>query len=252
MSEENIKEEEEIVREMVIPGDYLEDGTKYKAGIGTYREQGKIYSSRVGLKTINLKANFVNVIPLSGKYIPKYNDLVVGKVIEVILSSWLIDINSPYPGLLHIKEVPWNVEFGDTSSFLNIGETILAKIQSVDEVKRVQLTMKDKGLRKLINGQTIDISAVKVPRIIGRGGSMINLLKKFTNCRIFVGQNGRIWIEGEINDIAIVVSAIKKIERESHIQGLTDEMTKYLEKITGKKFEELPQRIEYKEGGEYE
>lgn len=254
MNEENnlVEEKEEVIRELVVPGDYLEDGTKYKAGIGTYKESGKIYASQIGLKAINTKANFVNVIPLSGKYMPKYNDTVVGKVIEIMLSSWLVDINSPYPALLHVNETPWRVEFGEASKFINIGEIVLVKIQSVDEVKRVQLTMKDKGLRKLTNGQTVEISAVKVPRIIGKGGSMISLLKRFTSTRIFVGQNGRIWIGGELNNISVAIIAIKKIEKETHTQELIDIMTRYLEEITGKKLEDLPQRVEYKEGGEYE
>lgn len=248
MNEENfVEEKEEAIRELVVPGDYLEDGARFKPGVGTYKEHGKIYASQLGLKTINTKANFVNVIPLSGKYIPRYNDMIIGKVIGITPTNWLVDINSPYLSSLHINEVPWNVEFGDTSRFLNIGETILAKIQSVDEVKRVQLTMKDKGLRKLIGGQTMEISPVKVPRIIGRGGSMINLLKRFTSSRIFVGQNGRIWIDGDIDNIALAILAIKKIEKEAHTHGLTDAMTKYLEKITGKKLEQLPQKVEYKE-----
>ncbi len=88
-------------------------------------------------------------------------------------SNWLIDINSPYPAPLHVNEVPWRVEFGDTSRYLNVGDTILAKVLMVDETKRVQVTMKEQGLRKLQGGQVIEISHSKVPRVIGKGGSMI-------------------------------------------------------------------------------
>ncbi len=46
-------------------------------------------------------------------------------------------------------------------------------------------------------GSVIDISHVKIPRVIGRNGSMISMLKKELNVSIFVGQNGRIWLKGD-------------------------------------------------------
>ncbi len=175
-------------REIVIPGDLL-DSSGLKAGSGAYAEDGKVFAAQLGIKSV--KSNFVNVIPLGGRYIPATGDSVIGKVIDIGPSNWLIDINSPYPAPLHVNEVPWRVEFGDTSKYLNVGDTLLAKVLMVDETKRVQVTMKEQGLRKLSGGQVIDISYSKVPRVIGKGGSMIQLIKSHTNCRIFIGQNGK-------------------------------------------------------------
>jgi exosome complex component RRP4 len=53
---------------------------------------------------------------------------------------------------------------------------------------------------------------------------MISLLKKYTRCRIFVGQNGRIWIDGKDENIATMLKAIRLIEEESISFGLTDKV----------------------------
>jgi len=216
-------------REIVIPGDLL-DASGLKAGSGAYAEEGKVFAAQLGIKSV--KSNFVNVIPLGGRYIPATNDSVIGKVIDIGPSNWLIDINSPYPAPLHVNEVPWRVEFGDTSKYLNVGDTLLAKVLMVDETKRVQVTMKEQGLRKLSGGQVIDISYTKVPRVIGKGGSMIQLIKSHTNCRIFIGQNGRIWLDGEIESMVTAIHAIRMIEEGAQETRLTEKVKEYLESVT--------------------
>jgi len=215
-------------REIVIPGDLL-DASGLKAGSGAYAVDGKVFAAQLGIKSV--KSNFVNVIPLGGRYIPATGDSVIGKVIDIGPSNWLIDINSPYPAPLHVNEVPWRVEFGDTSKYLNVGDTLLAKVLMVDETKRVQVTMKEQGLRKLSGGQVIDISYSKVPRVIGKGGSMIQLIKSHTNCRIFIGQNGRIWLDGEIESMVTAIHAIRMIEEGAQESRLTEKVKEYLESV---------------------
>ncbi len=213
-------------REIVMPGDLLDSG-KLRPGSGTYVSDGKIYAAQLGIKTV--KSNYVNIIPLGGKYIPTPGDSVIGKVIDIGPSNWLIDINSPYPAPLHVNEVPWRVDFGDTSRYMNVGDVILSKILMVDETKRVQVTMKEQGLRKLQGGQVIEIAHSKVPRVIGKGGSMIQMIKNYTNSRIFVGQNGRIWLDGEVENISHAIHAIRMIEDEAQSFGLTERVKEYLE-----------------------
>ncbi len=218
-------------REVVLPGDLLDSG-KLKAGAGTYVQEGKIYAAQLGIKSV--KSNFVNVIPLGGRYIPSPGDTVIGKVVDIGPSNWFIDINSPYQAPLHVNEVPWRVDFGDTARFMNIGDTLLAKVLMVDETKRVQVTMKEQGLRKLQGGQVMEISYSKVPRVIGKGGSMIQMIKGMTNTRIFVGQNGRIWLDGDIESILFAIRAIKMIEDNAQASRLTEKVREYLESATKK------------------
>lgn len=218
------------VREVVVPGDLLNEGD-LKAGNGTYVLDGKIYAALLGVKSV--ATNYVNVIPLGGRYMPQPGDSVVGVIIDIGPSNWLVEINSPYPAPLHVNEVPWRVEFGDTARYLNIGHVILAKILMVDETMKVQVTMNESGLRRLEGGHILDISNSKVPRIIGKGGSMIQMIQNMTDCRIFVGQNGRIWIDGEMPNILVAEAAIKMIEAEAHTNRLTERVKEYLESKAG-------------------
>ncbi|MCD4799421.1 MAG: RNA-binding protein, partial [Methanosarcinales archaeon] len=85
-------------------------------------------------------------------------------------------------------------------------------------------------LKPITSGRIVQVSAVKVPRMIGRNGSMISMLKKETNCNIVVGQNGVIWITGKDRDIDKAIEAIQIIENEAHIDGLTDRISGFLKR----------------------
>ncbi|MDI6888025.1 MAG: exosome complex RNA-binding protein Rrp4, partial [Candidatus Thermoplasmatota archaeon] len=197
--EEGDKDKEFKSREIVLPGE-LVGNEQLMHGSGTYKVANNIYASIVGIK--NIRANYVSVIPLEGRYIPKVGDSLVGKIIDVTPNIWVVDINSPYTAVLYITEVPWRVEFGNTAKFLNINDTILCDVLSVDEAKRVQVTM-TKGGKKLVGGQIIEVAPSRVPRVIGKSASMLTLIKNYTKCRIFVAQNGRIWLEGGAENVSL-------------------------------------------------
>src|SRR3990172_7346879 len=157
------------VRQIVIPGESV-GGPGVKPGPGTFGEGGKVYSAHLGV--LAEKDGRFSVIPLSGLYIPEPGDAVVGEVVDIGPSHWLVDINSPYPAPLHATESPWEVEFGDTGRHLNVGDVLLCHVLGVDEIKRVQLTMRDEEARRVQGGQLLVIAPAKVPRVIGRQGSM--------------------------------------------------------------------------------
>ena len=211
-------------REVVVPGEFLGDGSK--GGNGTYSADGKIYAAVMGVK--NNGPQGVSVIPLGGRYLPSSGDTVIGFIIDIGPSNWLVDINSPYPAPLHVNEVPWRVEFGDTSRYLNIGHVVMLKILMVDESKKIQVTMNDSGLRRLEGGQLVEISYSKVSRVIGKSGSMIQMIKNMTDCRIFVGQNGRIWVDGDELNATVAVEAIKIIDSEAQSGNLTERIKDFI------------------------
>ena len=215
-------------REVVIPSQLLGDVNDKKAGRGTFVENKKIYAEILGV--LNDNNGFINVVPIKGRYDPFEKDFVIGIVDEPMASSWLVDINAAYPALLHVNEVPWDVEFGETEKYLNRGDCVMAKVLSVDQEKKLQITLKDRNLYKIRGGTMMNVEPSKVPRIIGKKGSMISLLKKYTNCRIFVGQNGRIWIDGEEDGVKKVIETLKKIEDESLSYGLTNKIEELLKK----------------------
>ena len=215
-------------REVVIPSQLLGDIKTKKAGRGTFIENGKIYAETIGVLSNN--SEYINVIPLEGRYDPVKGDFVIGIVEEPLASSWLVDIKAPYPALLHVNEVPWDVEFNETEKYLNKGDSIMAKVLQVDLEKKLQITLNDRNLYKIKVGHIVDVEPSKVPRVIGKKGSMISLLKKYSRCRIFVGQNGRIWISGDDEGIRKVIQTIKKIEKESLSYGLTNKIEEMLKK----------------------
>jgi len=215
-------------RKIVVPSQVLGDIKSKKAGRGTFIEDGKIYSERLGV--LNENDRYINVVPLKGRYDPTVGDFVIGVVEEALGTGWLVDINASSPALLHQNEVPWNVDFGDTERYLNRGDSIMAKVLSIDELKKLQITLNDHNLYKIKGGHIIDVEPSRVPRIIGRKGSMLSLIKKYIRCRIFVGQNGRIWVDADTESIEKVLQTIYKIEDESITFGLTNRIEEMLKK----------------------
>ncbi len=214
-------------REIVVPGDILSTKGE-KGGDNTYEKDGKVYAAILGVK--NYSQNGVSVIPIGGVYIPSTGDTVIGIINDIAASNWMVDISAPYPAPLHVNEVPWKVEFGDTSRYLNVGDAVLLKVLMVDESKKIQVTMNDSGLRKLEGGMIVDVPYCKVSRVIGKSGSMIQMLKNMTDCRIFVGQNGRIWIDGDDENAEVAVDAIRYIEANSQKGNLTEKVKELIEK----------------------
>ena len=215
-------------REIVVPGDVLSTRGE-KGGDNTYERDGKLYAAILGVK--NYSQNGISVMPIGGVYMPSTGDTVIGIINDIAASNWMVDISAPYPAPLHVNEVPWKVEFGDTSKYLNVGDAVLLKILMVDESKKIQVTMNDSGLRKLDGGMIVDVPYCKVSRIIGKSGSMIQMLKNMTDCRIFIGQNGRIWIDGDDENAEVAADAIRYIEENSQKVNLTEKVKALIEEI---------------------
>jgi len=216
---------EDMKRRLVIPGEHLGQG---RAGSGTYQEGDDAFSRFVGLA--EEKSGFHIVIPLSGIYNPKRGDGVVGRVEEIIFSKWIIDINSPYSAALLLSDAVdefIDITKTDLTKYFNYGDLIFAEITTVSKTKSIQLSMKDRRCRKLRGGRIIKVTPTKVPRIIGRKGSMVEMVKDMTGTQIVVGQNGLVWIKGENEDVA--AEAILSIEEKSHLSGLTEHIRAMLE-----------------------
>jgi exosome complex component RRP4 len=218
---------------IAVPGEVLAKGVEKLPGKGTYRHGNEIRAKQLGL--VRVKDNIITVVPLAGVYIPKEGDKVVAQIIDVQPNFWVADINSYRDALLFVTDVEEYIDLSkvDLTDFYDVGDTLYAKVRTVSKRGDTKLTMRERICRKLHGGNVIQISPVKVPRLIGKGGSMIDLIKKETGCQIMVGQNGLVWLKGKNERLAI--EAIQKVDSESHIAGLTDRIKKMLEKEGGKK-----------------
>lgn len=230
-------------RKLVIPGDFLGEG---RAGHGAYEEDGKAFACCVGLA--EEKNGLFFVIPLSGIYNPKRGDGVIGKVQDIAVSRWFLDINSPYEAALSLADATdefIDLTKTDMTKYFNYGDLLFAEIFSVTKTKNVQLSMRNRKCRKLRGGRIIKVTPAKVPRIIGKAGSMVEMIKEMTNTQIVVGQNGIVWVKGDHEDMAMDVISV--IERKSHVQGLTDHIKALLEE----KMKNMP-KVERKREERYE
>jgi exosome complex component RRP4 len=223
-------------RQLVTPGDLLAEND-YFAGENTHKENGKIYATRVGL--VNYEEKRVYVVALKSFYVPMVGDTVIGKVEEITLGGWIIDIKAPHLAMLRASDAlerPFKPQKDDLPSLFDVGDMIIAKIVAYDRTRDPLLTVLERGLGKITRGQIIEIMPTKIPRVIGKQGSMISMLKQETVCQIAIGQNGRILINGKTpEDERLAVMAIRKIEQEAHTTGLTDRVTEMLRKEKGEK-----------------
>ena len=99
----------------------------------------------------------------------------------------------------------------------------MTQILAFDRTRDPLLTIKGPGLGKVSTGRVVEIAAAKIPRLIGRKGSMISMLKQETGCQITVGRNGVVLVWGKTPESErLAVEAIYMVEKEAHTRGLTD------------------------------
>ena len=214
----------------VIPGDIITTGP-YRPEQNVILDGNKMIATCIGLSDITDGA--VRVIPLTGRYIPKGDDLVVGKVISHSAMSWEVDINSCYLGILPASDVfgrDFSSHANDLTEKLSNGDLIAARIVNFDRTRDPLITISGRELGKIDSGELIKISTTKVPRLIGKRGSMIQMIEEVTNANITIGQNGIIIASCENPDgLSKAIRAINMIEEDSHRINLTDMVKKMLE-----------------------
>jgi exosome complex component RRP4 len=226
--------EESVNRKLVTPGTLVATGRDYRPGECTFREGDSIYSSVIGLADV--RRNSARVIPLQGAYIPKPRDRVIGLVKEVQFMGWMAYIRSPTPGIMKVSEVPYNFDLvhGSLADILSVGTLIYAEILTVSEFMQIKMTMNHPDLRKLVGGNIFTVSPSKVPRLIGRKGSMISMLKQAISRDILVGQNGIIWTRcNDEKKIGVFKEILERIENEAHLSGLTNRIKILLKEELG-------------------
>jgi exosome complex component RRP4 len=91
-----------------------------------------------------------------------------------------------------------------------------------DRTRDPMLTVQDRDLGKVPRGELLKISATRVPRLIGKRGSMIQTIEQATQTRVLIGQNGIVVVTGrDPEGIKLSVRAIQMVEEEAHTANLT-------------------------------
>ena len=217
-------------RRYVIPGDVITTGP-YRPEQNVILQGDRIMSTIIGISEIY--DDSVKVIPLTGIYVPKNNDLVIGKIVSHSSLSWTVDINSLYPGMLPASDVfgrNFQASSDDMNSKLKKGDLIVARIGNFDRSRDPLITLGDRELGKIESGELVRISPSKIPRLIGKQGTMIQIIETATNATITIGQNGWVVVSCETPDgLSKAIKAIKMVEKQAHIANLTDRIKSMLE-----------------------
>jgi exosome complex component RRP4 len=217
-----------IERKQVIPGDVI---TKGNHRYGPYIEKrGDEYIAlRIGLAEVGREGIKLN--PLTGPYLPRAEDDVIGKVVDINGFGWVVDINSCFDGFLPASFV-FGREFSpsthDLSSKFKVGDMIGARIESFERSRDPQLSIRGHGYGKVDSGEIVKISPTKVPRLIGRRGAMINLISEKTGSDVRVGQNGVVVVNGSPEGIVKAVKAVRMVEEEAHAADLMTKVEGFL------------------------
>ena len=217
-------------RKYVIPGDVVTSGP-YRPEQNVILEGNKIISTTIGISEIY--DDSVRVIPLTGKYIPKINDLVIGKVVSHTSLSWELDINSCYVGFLPAQDVfgrDFSAHADELTSKLKTGDLVAARIANFDRTRDPLVTISDRDLGKIDSGDLVRISPSKVPRLIGKRGTMIQTIEMATNAAITIGQNGWVVVSCESSEgLLKAKKAIQMVDDKAHVANLTDQVKEMLE-----------------------
>ncbi len=185
---------------LVIPGDTIGESRDFTAGSGVINIKNKLIATQLGHVKENNGTIYVEAC--NSAYMPRSGDLVIGFVTSMRGNLWMFNIGGPFEALLPMSLSPWNTQFGDLEEHMGVGDYALLRVQEVDSQHGVVCTMKGIGLRKITTGVVENIGSNSIKMFVGSEGNNLQKIKKHTGCRITVGENGKIWIEGDEEGIS--------------------------------------------------
>ena len=220
----------ESKKRYVLPGDAITTAPlRLQANVTL--EGKRIISTAIGLSDVSYDS--VRVIPLSGIYLPKVDDLVIGMIKYIHGNSWFADINSCYEGMLLAKDVfgrGSNATLGEMKASLDKSDLILARIANSDRTREPLLSISGQNLGKIDSGELVKISPTKIPRLIGKHGSMIQTIEASTNATITIGQNGLIVLKcDDSTGLKKAVESIKMMNETLHNTNLEQKIQNILD-----------------------
>ena len=212
----------------MIPGEVVARGN-VRADSNVMRVEDTLVATRVGMAEIG--HDVVRVVPLSGPYIPRIDDLVVGKVIDYSAFAWEADINSCFFGILPAASVfgrDYSPAKDSLTDKLKVGDMIASRVIAFDRTRDPLLSISGPGLGRIPRGQVVKISPTKVPRLIGKKGSMIKTIEVGTKTRMLIGQNGVVVVVGSPEDTLRAIRAVTLVDEEAHSADLTEKVQSLL------------------------
>ena len=216
-------------RQIVVPGETIVSGNEFLPGDGAYRDGDDVVAGRYGIS--NVFEKHVRVVPVSGAYYPKRGNTIIGTIVDITFNGWLINFGGAQNAFLPVAEVPRYVNKNEMQEFLDFGESVIVKVWDVKS-RGVDVSMKMRGFGKIDGGMIISIGPNQVPRIIGKEGSMVRIIKNATGCDVTVGQNGKVWISGKDTDSEVMAKKVIEFIAENAVSvGLTEKVEKMIKEM---------------------
>lgn len=180
---------------LVTPGKLITEDSIWMRGHGTYSVGQKTYSSTAGVVTKTNK--LLSVVPLRGRYQPQIGDHVVGRIVDVGVKRWRVDIGAKQLAVLQLGSV--NLPGGilrrkqesdelQMRGFLKEGDLINTEVQSLYQDGSAALHTRSLRYGKLRNGVLITVPSA----LIVRAKSHVHQLPGGVDT--VVGVNGWIWL----------------------------------------------------------
>ena len=216
---------------IVLPGDIVAEGN-YRVSGGVTKTDNRYVSLYLGIFRIE-KDGSLSVIPFKHIYIPEVGDIVVGKIRDVGVTSWLVDINSPYPAVLQLSEAlsrPIDVTRVDLRQYLDIGDVIVARVIEFDYLRDPVLTIKESRLGRVTEGLLLEFQPFLVYKVLESRLKLIEEVKSKLKCDIIVGKNGRVVVMGAKDKLLRIVDVLLMIF-EDFSAGSTGRIKKHISRL---------------------
>jgi|Deesub1362A_J573_1020465.scaffolds.fasta_scaffold00001_206 exosome complex component RRP4 len=218
-------------KRIVVPGTTVDKNVRYNR-IGEYfvRDYRGLVATLLGV--VQQGRGGIDLIPYKDVYRPSRGDYVIGVVVGYAPNGWILDIGSYTKAFLPASEMISNRRFDprrdELSKYLAVGDVVGVKISDVRRLGYFGATLrqspedKDKRLGRIRGYYIMKVTTTKLPRIIGKKGSMIRLIKQKIKGDIVIAQNGVILFKGPYEEYLLLKKIINLIAAKTFASGLTD------------------------------
>jgi len=185
---------------LVLPGEVVRIGD-VKTTTNVIKIGDKLIATLVGIPKMKKRGgeNILDVIPLKTPYIPKEGDIVIGKIVDIGVTNWTVDINSPWKAILPLSEVfsrPVHITKVELRDYLNIADLIVARVIAFDLTRDPLLTIRESRLGKATRGLFLELNSWKWSLLKSKEG-LLKKVKDKAKCDIILGANYRLLILGK-------------------------------------------------------
>ena len=209
---------------IVTPGELVTaTASNFLAGHGTRVDgEGRLVSTISGVvERIN---KLLSVVPARRRYAGEVGDVVVGKVVDVQMKRWIVDVGGRQDAVLMLTSanLPHGVQRRRTQedqlrmrSLYAEGDIISAEVHSFFQDGVMSIHARNLKYGKLENGQLVRVSASLMRRLKQHFVTLPSL-----GVELILGMNGRVWITQDYSFTADASKDAEELQRSREEKAL--------------------------------